>query len=240
MGFKIDLNLDDGLHITDQDKLAVYYEPNGLIVLDTDDDNPTLNGIYVNDLNGADGQPGGSEEDNHTVVEGIGRDLYDPNAPAIDNFINTNRNVVCCMFTLGLYVPTKRTRDDTMEYSSNVKTITNIVNEIDAPMEVNAGSFYRPIEGDMIQLVSNPSLSRSLGNDNVYRYYENLRREGLTSLGRQETKVIFVVTSATYRQPDNVYLEEMSLKCIYSNISSYHVDQNITGTHDYTNLYEWV
>lgn len=239
MGFKIDLNLDDGLHTTDQDKLAVYYEPNGLIVLDTDEDNPGLNGIYVNNLNGADGQPGGSEEDNHTVVTGKGFSLYDPDAPSINNFINTNRNVVCCMFTLGVNTPIRRT-GSTLEFSSNVKTITNIINEIDAPMNVNAGSFYRPIAGDMIQLVSNPSLTRLKGNDNVYRYYENLRREGQSSLGRQETKVIFIVTSVTYRQPGDVYIDAMSLKCIYSNISSYHVDQDISGTPYFSDLYQWV
>lgn len=226
----IGLNLGDGLHTTEDDKLEVYYEPNGNMHLETSDNVDEI-GVYVNDLNGADGAGGGSQYDNWTIKSGEGWRTND-SSQTISNFIDVNREVVNLIFTFGLYKVATR-HPSTISYGSSVKDVRGICNEIVAPVWYSPSSYtsYRPNPGELIQLVKNP-LFRTVPYGSGTIACESGNRASNDSM---ETAVMFVIMDIHYmsdiQQGGNQYwVHDMTLQCIYSTVSDYVVGQTYSGT----------
>ena len=237
---KIELDLGDGLK-TSNDKLGVDFTENAYLRLDIDPNNPGHNGIHVSNLNGADGAGGKSKYDDWTLIAGTGIKIPKVWSDQEPDFLNINRSVITCIFSMGLYRPSNRQAASDIVYTSEVKNVRAICNEIDAPSRYCAGTYYRPIVGDIIQLVENPSLRYDSGNSSYpgrQFWCESLRREGLDKdNARQKTRVMFIITEINYGA-SQAWVDSMSLKCIYSdNVSSYAVGQTYSGSADFTSPY---
>lgn len=228
---QVNLDLGDGLHTTEtENKVAVHYEPNGNMHLETSDV-PGETGIYVNDLNGEDGSGGGSRHDGWSTVRGTGWKTSD-NTQTIPDFIDMNRDVVNLIFTFGLYRPSMR-HPTTITYSSTPKDVQSMCNEIVAPVNWNNRSYtsYRPNAGELIQLVTNPTFRLIPWNGST------IATESLNRVigANQEVKVMFVITEIHYdsdiRQGGNEYwVHDMSVCCIYSTVPDFVVGTTYTGT----------
>ena len=228
----IGLDLDNGLHVDSEDKVGVYYEQNGNMHLETDPD-PTdgKNGIYVENLNGADGPGGASRYDGWSMKPGTGWNINN-NSQTIPDFIDINRDVVNLIFTFGLYKATMR-HPTTIAYGSSVKDVRSICNEIVAPVYFSPSSYtsYRPNVGELIQLVKNP-LFRTVPYGSGTIACENGNRTGNDSM---ETAVMFVIMEIHYMsdlQPggNEYWVHDMSLCCIYSTVPDFTVGQTYSGT----------
>lgn len=227
----ISLDLGNGLHTTeDEDKLSVNYEPNGNMHIEESDD-PNETGLYVEDLNGEDGQDGGSTYDNWTTRQGTGWLVSDTSVTTQD-FIDINREVINLIFTFGLYKPQMR-HPTTIAYDTSVKDVQSICNEIVAPIYWNNRSYtsYRPSAGEMIQLVTNPTFRTVSWNGSTIAC-ETLNR----AIGQsQEVKVMFVIMEIHYDSDihqggSEYWVNDMKLCCIYSSIPDYVVGTTYTGT----------
>lgn len=226
----IGLDLDNGLHVDSEDKVGVYYEQNGNMHLETDPD-PTdgKNGIYVENLNGADGSGGASRYDGWTMKPGTGWNLND-SSQTISNFIDMDRDVVNLIFTFGLYKVTTR-HPTSISYSSAVKDVRAICNEIVAPVYYSPSSYtsFKPGAGELIQLVKNPTFRTVpyTGGTGSTIAVESGNRIGNDNL---ETAVMFVIMDITY-SPNNIYwVTSMNLCCIYSTVPDFVVGQSYSGT----------
>ena len=235
MGKNVTINLDlgDGLHTTPspENKLAVYYEPNGNMYLETSDD-AGENGIFVKNLNGADGANSGSRYDGWSTVSGTGWNMNN-NKVTTNNFIDMNREVVNLIFTFGLYKPSMR-HPTYIDYSSEVKDVKSICNEIVAPINYSATSYtsYKPAAGELIQLVTNPTFRHINYSGGTTIATESLNR---VIGANQEVKVMFVITKIQYlsdiQQGGSQYwVHNMSLCCIYSTVPDFVVGTTYTGT----------
>lgn len=226
---EIKLDLGDGLHTTQENKLAVYYDgTNGNIVLDNSA-NPGENGLYVKDLNGADGTDGGSTHDNHTLIAGTAWKTND-HSDRLSPFPEINRSVVQMIFTFGLYYRSMR-HPSTISYSSTVKSVEHICNEINAPCVFNYSSYtsYRPAIGEMIQLVDGPNF-RTVPWGGSTIACENGNRNNDNNM---TTRVIFVILAIRYKSDvgsgSDYIVHDMNLKCIYSTVPDYVVGNNYYG-----------
>lgn len=229
MSMEIRIDNGNGLHTRPaDDKLAVYYEPNGNMHLETAEG---VEGIFVEDLNGQDGV-GGSRVDGHTTVVGNAKNLT--NGTIIHDFVDVNRDVVNHIFTLGLYRPLRRDPTQVV-YTSTVKDVIAMCNEIVAPIYYNGQQLtsYHPIEGELIQLVTNP-VFRIFQNSStgINMTSENMNR---VTNNNQETKAMFVITDIVYGDektpPKNAYwVYSMKLMCIYSSIPEYVVGTLYEGS----------
>lgn len=225
------LDLGDGLHTTQsENKLAVHYEPNGNMHLEISDV-PEENGIYVNDLNGADGQGGGSQYDGWTTKRGTGWKTSDT-SQTINDFIDMDRDVVNLIFTFGLYRATMR-HPTTITYGSTVKDVQSVCNEIVAPVYWNNRSYtsYRPNAGELIQFVTNPTFRTVPWNGSTIAC-ETLNR---VTTQVQEVKAMFVIMEIHYdsdiHQGGNEYwVNDMKLCCIYSSVPDFVVGTTYSGT----------
>lgn len=226
---KIGLNLGDGLHTSDK-KVGVHYVENGEMHIE-ESDNLEENGLFVEDLNGADGT-GSSRPDGHTMKSGTGWNISNT-SQTISNFIDMDRDVVNLIFTFGLYKPTTR-NSTTITYSTSPKDVQSICNEIVAPVQYNATSYtsYQPYAGELIQLVTNP-LFRTVPWNGGTIATESLNR--YNSSVTQEVKAMFVITEIHYmsdiQQGGNQYwVHDMKLQCIYSAIPDFVVGTVYSGT----------
>lgn len=226
---KIGLNLGDGLHTSDK-KVGVHYVENGEMHIE-ESDNLEENGLFVEDLNGADGT-GSSRPDGHTMKSGTGWNISNT-SQTISDFIDMDRDVVNLIFTFGLYKPTTR-NPTTITYSTSPKDVQSICNEIVAPVQYNATSYtsYQPFAGELIQLVTNP-LFRTIPWNGGTIATESLNR--YNSSATQEVKAMFVITEIHYmsdiQQGGNQYwVHDMKLQCIYSAISDFVVGTVYSGT----------
>lgn len=224
---KINLDLGDGLHTTPdpENKLAVYYEPNGNMYLDDD-------GIVVKDLNGGDGVDGGSQYDGWSIVPGTGWNVND-NKVTIDNFIDMDRDVVNLIFTIGLYKPSMR-HPTSIAYSSDVKDVQSMCNEIVAPINYSATSYtsYKPSAGELIQLVTNPTFRFINFTGGTTIAVESIDR---VNGNDQEVKAMFVITKIQFMSDiqqggSQYWVHDMSLCCIYSTVPDFVVGTTYTGT----------
>lgn len=227
---RINLDLGDGLHTNAQDKLDVYYEPNGNMHLETSE-TPGETGIYVNDLNGADGTGGASTPDGWTTKSGTGWDITSPSTTTPD-FVDMNRNVVNLIFTFGLHKAQVRNAT-TITYSSDVKDVRSICNEIVAPVYFDPSSYtsFHPEVGEIIQLVENP-IFRVVPRNGSTIACENGNR---IANDLMETAAMFVVTAIRYmsdiQQGGNAYwVYDMTITCIFSSVPEYVVGQSYTGS----------
>lgn len=211
---EIRIDNGNGLHTRPaDDKLAVYYEPNGNMHLETAEG---VEGIFVENLDGNDG-PGGSRVDGHTTVVGTASNI--DNGTVINNFVDVNREVVNHIFTLGLYRPLRRDPTQVV-YTSIVKDVQDMCNEIVAPIYYNSQqrTSYHPVEGELIQLVTNPVFRVfTRASTGVNMTAENMNR---VTNNNQETKVMFVITDIVYgdeRTPprSSYWVYSMKLMCIW-------------------------
>lgn len=232
---QINLDLGNGLHTReDNDKLAVLYE-HGNIHLEPDAGGE--GGLYVNDLDGADGS-GGTVADGYTLKQSTGTNMSNPSS-ITTNFVDVDRSVVNMIFTFGLYRPSSR--NNTITYSSTVKDVRSICNEIVAPLWYSPQSYtsYKPYAGELIQLVTNPTIRTVTSNGSTIAVETLDRVIGNTA---QEVKVMFVITAINYmsdiQQGGNQYwVHDMTLKCIYSSIPDFTVGTSYSGTQLFDSSY---
>jgi hypothetical protein len=235
---QIQLNLGDGLLTRpDNDKLAVLYEPNGNMLLDPVT-TPGTGGMFVNDLNGANGS-GGTHYDGYTVKPGRGTNINNP-SDTISDFVDIDRSVVNMIFTLGLYRPASRNPSN-ITYSSTVKDVKSICNEIVAPVWYSPQSYtsYKPKAGELIQLVTNPTF-RTVPSGGVTKAVESIDR--VANNNAQVTQAMFVITEIHYmsdiQQGGNQYwVHDMKLCCIYSGVADYTVGTTYSGTQGFDSNY---
>lgn len=236
----IGLDLGNGLYIMNNDKVAVYYEPNGNMHLERDDD-PTdgKNGMYVSNLKGPKGSNGDSRYDGYTTKPGPGwGGVLDPNLGSAytTDFIDVDRSIVNMIFTIGLYKPIKRNATNITYSSTEVKDVTSICNEIVAPIyfsPVNGYTSYKPYVGELLQLITNP-IFRITNTDTGTIATESINRIAATSPA-QEVKVMFVITKIVYNSDLNpngsqYWVNSMELQCIYSSIPNYIVGNIYSGS----------
>lgn len=226
---KIQPNTGDGLIADSTDNnLKVNFEPNEYIRLEQ---TPGLEGIFVEDLNGKDGE-GGSRPDNHTTVTGTGWKIGN-RSDTIPNFIDMNRAVVNLIFTIGLYKPLRRNTTD-ITYTNVPKDVRAMCNEIVAPCYYNPSdsTSYKPAKGELIQLVTNPTYrltsyrGSTIACESINRVHSN---------NAQETKVMFVIEEIVFMSDrpgggSEYWVYSMKLRCIYSSIPEYRVGTRYEGT----------
>jgi hypothetical protein len=229
---KIQLDLGDGFTTDENNKLGVKYEPNGNMHVETSTDP----GLYVENLNGADGTGGGSQPDGWTTKPGTGWNIQ-TNA-TIPDFVDMNRDVVNLIFTFGVYRPSMR-HPTYVAYSTTPKDVQSMCNEIVAPVYYNASSYtsYHPQAGELIQLVTNPLFRTVPWNGGTIATESLNRIDGNTS---QETKAMFVITDIHYmsdiQQGGNIYwVHDMTLMCIYSTLPEFVVGTSYSGTQGFDN-----
>ena len=231
----IGLDLDNGLHIDNEDKVGVYYEQNGNIHIETYlDPKDGKNGIYIENLNGADGSGGASRYDGWTMKPGTGWKISDT-SQTINDFIDMDRDVVNLIFTFGLYRATMR-HPTTITYGSTVKDVQSVCNEIVAPVYWNNRSYtsYRPNAGELIQFVTNPTFRTVPWNGSTIAC-ETLNR---VTTQVQEVKAMFVIMEIHYdsdiHQGGNEYwVNDMKLCCIYSSVPDFVVGTTYSGTQNF-------
>lgn len=219
------LDLGDGLYTDGNDKLDLGYVDNGNMYLET---NTGEEGIYVNDLNGADGPGGTSTYDGYTTISGIGRNISNPSEEI--PFIDIDRDVVNLIFTFGFYKVQSR-QQASITYSTSAKSIGDLCNEINAPCvyNVTAKTSYRPIAGEIIQLVDHPSFRTVAVSGGTIAVESGNRHDDNTMV----TKAMFVITSIRYKSDvglgNDYIVHDMNVQCIYSDSSAFTVGQSYYG-----------
>lgn len=231
---KINLDLGDGLGVNqDTKKVGVKYEDNGNIVVDNSE-TPSENGIYVNDLNGADGTGGGSQVDGYTVYGGTAIKVSNP-SETLTPFPDIDRNICQLIFTLGLFWRLRRNATS-IDYTTTTKNVDAMCNEINAPCYYNryALTSFKPAVGDMIQLVENPNF-RTVTYGSSTIAVENFDRNNLSNM---KTRVMFVIKGIRYMKDvdpslSDYMVNDMTLKCIYSDdVERYTVGEDYPGVYN--------
>ena len=193
--------------------LNVKIDENGAVTIDYDETyiHSDQDGLYVDDLNVGDG----TISDGWTILSGNNPDT----AIAVISFI----------FSFGLYKPASRSSSG-IEYTSTIRTASNIIDELNAPIVINSSNYtsYRPNQGELIQLITNPTSRRVIDRQGVING-TSVETGNRLSNGTQETKAIFCVANITYL---NIYkVNTIDLLCIYSSIPEFVVGNHYTGTH---------
>lgn len=169
----------------------------------------TSDGLIIPDLVGKDVRKAtslGGKADSVSIYEGLDGNVY------------INEEVITYIHTMSAFAVTNRT--ETKDYAvdtSTVKTIEDIVNEINAVMdnddylEVN---FYASLrENHLFQLIHAPHPVKSsewpCAMDSNTRYF------GDTTLA------LFAVTHIEHNAGRASYLSALSLKCLWSTLSEY-------------------
>lgn len=225
---KLKLNVADGLGFEDN-KLKVNIGNDNLRTVTTGNDNEK--GLFVDDLSNGAGLSG-SFPDNWTLVTGPGTNI-DTSSVHTNSFIDINRDVSNLIFTFGLYKVGSRGATQ-IAYTSTVKTVQDICNEIVYPLWFNASNWtsYRPNAGELLQLVTGATARSVLyGYNGDHIACEDGNRQGDNN---QTTKVLFCITAIQYMsdvQPQgNAYwVKSMDLVCLYSEVPEYVVGQTYHG-----------
>lgn len=239
---KIELNTGNGLYLR-QDKmlgdykLAVLYDPDHQDLIHREPDGSDIGAMWVGNLKGEKGDSGGSSYDGYTVTGGKGYNIS--NDETIEKFLDINRAVVNLIFTIGLYKPLSRSATS-VSYTSTVKSVSDMCNEIDAPLYyggLKGRTSYKPAVGELIQLVTNPTFRITTNASGVQTATESINRVFNTSDPDkpQEVKAMFVITSITYPRDidpnaSNYWVSKMTLQCIYSEVPEYVVGNSYSGT----------
>lgn len=165
---------------------------NGLIELKSD-------GLYVPDLSGDPGDGVGSVIDNNTIIN------YN-NKP---ERIALNREVVQFIFAMCAYKITARTSNK-LTRSSDLKTIQNIVNEINHLYDqgINHTSYNMRV-GDLFMLKGFPNA--------MYRSDTDSTMEDGNRYPDSTILALFVVDNVTGSLP----VKELSITCLWSNLDEY-------------------
>lgn len=188
-------------------------DENGAVTIDYDETyiHSDQDGLYVDDLNVGDG----TISDGWTILSGSNPDT----AIAVISFI----------FSFGLYKPASRSSSG-IAYTSTIRTASDIIDEINAPIVINSSNYtsYRPNQGELIQLITNPTSRRVIDRQGVING-TSVETGNRSSNGTQETKAIFCVANIAYL---NIYkVNTIDLLCIYSSIPEFVVGNHYTGTH---------
>lgn len=218
------LNLGEGMGIDQDNKVGVRYTGNYIHTV-TDAQTGSL-GLYVDPLVAANG----SITDDWTTKPGAGKRLSQSVTPAqIDNFIDINRDVTNLIFTYGVYHITGRSNVAITYDTNQVKTLEELKNEMNYPMQQNAslGPFFRPRKGELIQLVTNPCTDTITSSSSVATATECGTR---TNNVNQELKVMFLINEILYQSDEEPtgnpnWISKMKLTCIYSSVASYVVSE---------------
>lgn len=237
----IQLDLSDGLSTNPANNtVGVDYVENGNIHIET---TQNISGLFVEDLNGADGSGGGSTYDSWTTISGKGWDVTN-NPRTTNNFLDIDRSTVSLIFSFGWLRPETRNQTSIIYNSTTVKDVVSICNEIDAPMYYYGQnqSAYQPRQGDLIQLVTNPIpwIVPYPTQTTSTIAVESLNRMNTDSDATcQEVKTMFVIKQIVYRSDtqqggNEFWVDSLTLICIYSNIPNFIVGQEYTGTYDFT------
>lgn len=186
---KISVNIGKGLKFE-----------NHKITTDTSLENSLMqkkaDGLYVPNLNGVNGGVGGTSTDNITIIESYGK-------------LQLNVDYVQCIYSMGVYVVSDRS-SMVLKYSSTLKNMTNIITEMNLYAYANYTAYYfRP--GDLFQLVSFSLGTKPWGYSSGYM--EDSNRYISNGDGSNETKVLFVVDSATY---SGHRCTQLTLTCLYT------------------------
>ena len=169
------LNVGDGLGFNQNGQICVKFTGDNIRVVT--DGTGGQQGLYVDQLKGVPG----SISDEWSTVTGPGMRTCYPN---INNFVDINREVTNLIFTYGLYVAGSR-NDQNISYTSQVKTVTDIVNEMNFPLAQNGQNVtsFRPNAGEMLQLVDGPtfrpvlnSQGANVATEDGQTYITNLKR----------------------------------------------------------------
>lgn len=196
-------NVGNGLKIDENGAVTVDYDET---YIHSDQD-----GLYVDDLNVGDG----TISDGWTILSGNNPDT----AIAVISFI----------FSFGLYKPASRSSSG-ITYTSTIRTASDIIDEINAPIVINSSNYtsYRPNQGELIQLITNPTSRRVIDRQGVVNG-TSVETGNRSSNGTQETKAVFCVANIAYL---NIYkVNTIDLLCIYSSIPEFVVGNHYTGTH---------
>lgn len=192
-------------------------DENGAVTVDYDETyiHSDPEGLYVDDLNVGDG----TIPDGWTIL---------PGNPETN--IDTNTLAISFIFSFGLYKPASRSSSG-IEYTSTIRTASNIIDEMNAPIIINSSNYtsYHPKQGEMIQLITNPTSRRVIDRQGVVNG-TSVETGNRSSNGTQETKVVFCVANIVYYV--NTYkVDTIDLLCIYSSIPEFVVGNHYTGTH---------
>jgi len=221
--YRLTISVGDGLGFTADNKLSVKFAGDNIRVVSEGTDGQK--GLYVDQLNGAPG----STPDGWTTITGPGTRISNSVSPAvINNFIDIDREVVNLIFTYGLYTAGAR-NDTTITYTSTVKTVTDIMNEMNFPLAQNGQnmSSFRPNAEEMLQLVINPTFRKVNKSGGGYVATEDGTRAGNSSM---TTKVLFMIKDIKYLSDDNppgnaYWVKSMTLTCLYSEVPEFVVGQ---------------
>lgn len=223
---KVKLNVGEGLGFDQDNNLSVRFTGTNIRIVTTGGEGSQ--GLYIDQLTGTNG----SVSDNWSTIPGEGTNRSTPSTK-INNFIDINRDVTNLIFTFGLYVPGSRGATS-IAYTSTVKSVQDICNEIVYPLWFNASNWtsYRPNAGELIQLVIGPT-ARSVKNGygGAYIAVEDGNRSGDNN---QTTKVLLCITDIQYMsdvepQGNRYWVKSMDVVCLYSEVPEYVVGQAYHG-----------
>lgn len=195
-------NVGNGLTINENGAITVDYDETYI--------HSDSEGLYVDDLNVGNG----TISDGWTIL---------PGNP------ETATDVISFIFSFGLYKPASRSSSGII-YTSTIRTASDIIDEINAPIIINSSNYtsYQPNQGEMIQLITNPTSRRVIDRQGVING-TSVETGNRSSNGTQETKAIFCVANIAYL---NIYkVNTIDLLCIYSSIPEFVVGNHYTGTH---------
>lgn len=225
---KVNLNLGDGLELDSNNKITVKYDVDSTNIRLFTSGTENEKGLYIDPLTAN----GGSVPDNWSMIPGQGT-LKSDTSVKINNFIDMNREVVNLIFTFGLYTAGGRNAT-TIAYTSTVKTVQDICNEIDIPLVFHPSNWtsFRPNKGELIQLVIGAT-ARSVNYLNTVdkRAVEDGNRIGNDV---QTTKVMLLITNIQYKsdiepQGNAYWVTSMDVVCLYSEVPEYVVGQTYHG-----------
>lgn len=203
-------NTGNGMKIDANNKLSINFDDTNIHV--------DSNGLYVDDLNVIDG----------TTCDGYS--VYVTN-PSDTSKIDVNRDVVTFIYSYGVYAPYARGnsgivyRDGEEQRDKQIKTASDIVNEMNKPLLHNANARWHPNKGELLQLITNPAYAPCKPND----YY--VETGGRSNTSTQETQALFYISDISYdpNKYQGYYITELKLMCIYTGINTFEKGEEYTG-----------
>lgn len=211
----LNLNIGDGLSFNSDNELMLNVETSEYVKRNN-------NGVFFYPLNGKDGQSGQSVEDNYTIIKNsAGR-------------IQTNRNVVEYIFSMCGYqvIDSRRVSVDTYSVDkSKIKTPDEILGEINYCIDKDGATSH--------------SASFILQTGNLLQLRTTVRPAkwpkwtyAMDSLNRDQTGrtlVLFYIKNATYSSTNAYYCKNLTLVCLWSDVSEYVKGQEyvINSKNDY-------
>lgn len=159
-------------------------------------------GLFVEDMSGDDGGIN-TTVDNYTLT--IDTSTVSPYAPIGD----INRNVVQMIFTMCAYKVVGRSGSVVNIDNTQVKSVQDMLTEMNYPLTLGSWSSYNPNIGDLFQLVSNV-VGRSAGS--------SATEDGNRYSGAGSVLALFAITGI---QKVGYSIRSLTLTCLYSSLSQF-------------------